>query len=162
DMIISGGLNVYPAEIEKVVASHPSVGECAVVATPDERFGEVGLAYVVPQGGGELDLEEVRAFATEQLSTYKLPKHWVMREAPLAPRGRRRGGGGGRTRGRWRGARGRRRRRHRRRRSGRPARCGRGRPSRASRRASGCGRGRPLRRRAGPPRLPRPDRRPWR
>ena len=83
DMIISGGLNVYPAEIEKVVVAHAGVRECAVVGTTDERFGEVGLAHVVPQDGVEVDLDEVRAFAAEQLSTYKVPKHWVVRRDPL-------------------------------------------------------------------------------
>jgi fatty-acyl-CoA synthase len=83
DMIISGGLNVYPAEVEKLVAAHDGVRECAVVATADERFGEVGLAHVVPRSGVVLDLAEVRAFTAERLSTYKVPKHWVLREAPL-------------------------------------------------------------------------------
>ncbi|HZO06094.1 MAG TPA: AMP-binding protein [Solirubrobacterales bacterium] len=83
DMIISGGLNVYPAEIEKVVAAHPSVRECAVVGTADENFGEVGLAHVVAEEGAPLDLDQLRAYAAEQLSTYKVPKHWVLREQPL-------------------------------------------------------------------------------
>jgi fatty-acyl-CoA synthase len=83
DMIISGGLNVYPAEVEKVVMAHAAVAECAVVGVGDERFGEVGLAYVVPQAGAEADLDEVSAFAAEQLATYKVPKHWVARPEPL-------------------------------------------------------------------------------
>jgi fatty-acyl-CoA synthase len=83
DMIISGGLNVYPAEVEKVVASHPAVVECAVVGASDARFGEVGLAHVVTSSGAELDRDSLRAFAGERLATYKVPRHWVLRTDPL-------------------------------------------------------------------------------
>jgi fatty-acyl-CoA synthase len=83
DMIISGGLNVYPAEVEKVLASHPAVAECAVVGAADEKFGEVGLAHVVAAAGTDLDRDSLRAFAAERLATYKVPRHWALRTDPL-------------------------------------------------------------------------------
>ena len=83
DMFISGGLNVYPAEVEKVLASHPAVSECAVVGTADPKFGEVGLAHVVALDGADLELDSLRAFAAERLATYKVPRHWSAHEGPL-------------------------------------------------------------------------------
>jgi fatty-acyl-CoA synthase len=71
DMYISGGENVYPAEVENVLFQHPDVTECAVVGAADDRWGEVGHAYVV--GGPELDAETLRAFATERMAKYKVP-----------------------------------------------------------------------------------------
>jgi len=83
DMIISGGLNVYPAEVEKVLASHPDVTECAIVAVADPKFGEAGLAHVVTAPDAALDPELLRAFAAERLATYKIPRHWTLRTDPL-------------------------------------------------------------------------------
>jgi fatty-acyl-CoA synthase len=83
DMIISGGLNVYPAEVEKVVASHPDVAECAIVGTADPKFGEVGLAHVVAAGDAPFDQDALRAFAAERLATYKVPRHWALHTEPL-------------------------------------------------------------------------------
>jgi fatty-acyl-CoA synthase len=83
DMIISGGLNVYPAEVEKVVASHPAVAECAVVGTADPKFGEVGLAHVVARDGADLEPGSLRDFAAERLATYKVPRHWSLHPEPL-------------------------------------------------------------------------------
>ena len=82
EMYISGGLNVYPAEAEVVLAEHPEVAEVAVKGIADERFGEVGCAYLVPAGEG-LDLAAVEAFCRERLASYKVPKRWVVRDQPL-------------------------------------------------------------------------------
>ncbi|MGU3437885.1 acyl-CoA synthetase [Actinomycetes bacterium M1A6_2h] len=71
DMFISGGENVYPAEVENVLFQHPDVTECAVVGTADDRWGEVGHAYVVSASG--LDAETLRAFAGQRLAKYKVP-----------------------------------------------------------------------------------------
>jgi fatty-acyl-CoA synthase len=74
DMFISGGENVYPAEIESVLHAHPAVAEAAVVGVPDEKWGEVGLAYVVlapDQTSREADL---LAFCRRRLAGYKVPK----------------------------------------------------------------------------------------
>ncbi|HZO72628.1 MAG TPA: long-chain fatty acid--CoA ligase [Ktedonobacteraceae bacterium] len=74
DMFISGGENIYPAEIEGVIATHPGVLEVAVIAQPDPRWGEVGLAIVVPREPGILTGEEILAYCTDKVARYKLPK----------------------------------------------------------------------------------------
>lgn len=60
DMIISGGFNVYPSDIEEVLAQHPQVGECAVIGAPSEQWGETPVAYVVPRPGPQADARELR------------------------------------------------------------------------------------------------------
>jgi len=75
DMYISGGENVYPAEVEAVLCSHPAVLEAAVVGVADERWGEVGHAAVRLRPGASLDADTLRAFARERLAAYKVPKH---------------------------------------------------------------------------------------
>ena len=75
DMYISGGENVYPAEVENVLYQHPAVAEAAVVGMPDERWGEVGHAFVVPRAGHAIDPEEMRAFVRTRLAPYKTPHH---------------------------------------------------------------------------------------
>lgn len=83
DMIISGGLNVYPAEIEAVLVEHDAVLEVAVVGVADEDRGEVGLAVVVVHAGAPLMADEFHQHVRERLAGYKTPKHWVVREAAL-------------------------------------------------------------------------------
>jgi acyl-CoA synthetase (AMP-forming)/AMP-acid ligase II len=77
DMYISGGENVYPAEVERVLAQHPDVSEVAVVGVPDPRWGEAGRAYVVPARGA-LDGAALIAWAGERLARYKLPREVVV------------------------------------------------------------------------------------
>jgi acyl-CoA synthetase (AMP-forming)/AMP-acid ligase II len=72
DMIISGGENVYPAEVEDALYGHPAVAECAVIGVPDERWGEVGRAVVVRRGSVTAD--ELLAFLRDRLAGYKVPK----------------------------------------------------------------------------------------
>jgi fatty-acyl-CoA synthase len=74
DMIISGGENVYCAEVESVVAGHPKVGSVAVIGVPHERWGEVPLAVIVPRGDAAPDAAEIEAFARQRLATYKVPR----------------------------------------------------------------------------------------
>jgi fatty-acyl-CoA synthase len=74
DLYISGGENVYPAEVEALLETHPSVREVAVVGVPDERWGEVGRAFVVARDPDRFDPEALLAFAREQLAAFKLPK----------------------------------------------------------------------------------------
>ncbi|MFL6728168.1 MAG: AMP-binding protein [Sphingomicrobium sp.] len=74
DMFISGGENVYPAEIEAALRSHPEVDEAAVVGVPDPRWGEVGHAFVVLRTGGKADEEELRLACEAMLARYKLPR----------------------------------------------------------------------------------------
>jgi fatty-acyl-CoA synthase len=75
DMFISGGENVYPAEIEAVAAEHPSVAECALVGVADMRWGEAGHLFVVAVPGATLDPATILAHLGARLARYKLPKH---------------------------------------------------------------------------------------
>ncbi|MCP1711737.1 acyl-CoA synthetase (AMP-forming)/AMP-acid ligase II [Kerstersia gyiorum] len=82
DMFISGGENVYPAEVEAVLLQHPAVAEVAVVGMADERWGEVGHASVVIADGADTpDAEALRRFCRERLAGYKVPKVFQVREA---------------------------------------------------------------------------------
>jgi acyl-CoA synthetase (AMP-forming)/AMP-acid ligase II len=74
DMIISGGMNIYPAEIEAVLEEHPDIYEAAVFAIPSEEWGEAVHAVVVVRPGAELDEGEVTEFARTKLASYKLPR----------------------------------------------------------------------------------------
>jgi len=75
EMFISGGENVFPAEVENALYHHPDVSECAVLGVPDARWGEVGLAVVVARPGAALDPDELRGFLRRRLARYKVPKH---------------------------------------------------------------------------------------
>jgi fatty-acyl-CoA synthase len=74
EMFISGGENVYPAEVESVLHGHPAVGEAALVGVPDEKWGEVGKAFVVLRPGQHLDQTALIAYLRERLAGYKVPK----------------------------------------------------------------------------------------
>jgi acyl-CoA synthetase (AMP-forming)/AMP-acid ligase II len=74
DMIVSGGENIYPAEIERVLAEHPDVADVAVIGVPDERWGEVPKAIVVAAPGVELDGEALLTYCRERLAAFKCPK----------------------------------------------------------------------------------------
>ena len=73
DMYISGGENVYPAEVEAVIFSHPAVAECAVIGVPDQRWGEVGAAFISPKKPGGLTKDEIRSFLSARMAKYKVP-----------------------------------------------------------------------------------------
>ncbi|MEV5410894.1 long-chain fatty acid--CoA ligase [Thermopolyspora sp. NPDC052614] len=75
DMIISGGENIYPAEVEEVLYGHPAVAECAVIGVPDEKWGEVGKALVVPRPGASVDAETLLAYFDGRIARYKIPKY---------------------------------------------------------------------------------------
>jgi long-chain acyl-CoA synthetase len=74
DMILVSGFNVYPNEIEEVIASHPGVRECAVIGVPDAKSGEAVKAFVVKKDPN-LTAEDIIKFCHEQLTNYKVPKH---------------------------------------------------------------------------------------
>jgi len=74
DMITVGGFNVYPAEVENAILGLDEVVECAVVGIPEERLGEVGLAYVVGRDGHSLDAASVIAACRERLANFKVPR----------------------------------------------------------------------------------------
>jgi fatty-acyl-CoA synthase len=77
DMIISGGENIYPAEVEAVLITMPQVSDCAVVAVPDERWGEVGMAMISLRPGQTLSEADVRDFLAQRLARYKVPKYFT-------------------------------------------------------------------------------------
>ena len=83
DMIISGGLNVYPKEIEDVLATQPGVGEVAVVGVPDERFGEAPVAVLVALEDEEIDRAAVETACETHLASYKRPRALLVHEGPL-------------------------------------------------------------------------------
>ena len=84
-----GGFNVYPVEVEQLLASHPQIAEAAVIGVPDERLGEVGHAFVVPRPGCQPDPEEVIAFARERIANFKVPRAVVIiAELPRTPLGK--------------------------------------------------------------------------
>jgi fatty-acyl-CoA synthase len=86
DLIISGGLNVYPAEVERVLETHPAVREVAVVGAPDDRYGEVGVAHVVLEDGVGAPVVaqgELEALARAELADFKVPRRFVLRQEPL-------------------------------------------------------------------------------
>jgi fatty-acyl-CoA synthase len=78
DMIISGGINIYPAEVEKAIESHPRVAAAAVIGVSDEKWGEVGKAFLEMKPGEKLTLEELQGFLSDRLGKYKIPKYTVM------------------------------------------------------------------------------------
>ena len=89
DMYICGGFNVYPAEVEQVLARLDGVAESAVIGVPDPRLGEVGRAYLVARPGHALDAADVLAFCRERLANYKVPRQVEFRDAlPRNPSGK--------------------------------------------------------------------------
>jgi fatty-acyl-CoA synthase len=90
DMIIRGGENIYPREIEEILFAHPTVAEAAVVGIPDPTWGEVVAAFVRPAPGQPAPTaEELRAYCREHLAPYKTPAHWVFLDAfPMTASGK--------------------------------------------------------------------------
>jgi fatty-acyl-CoA synthase len=81
DMIISGGENIYPAEVEEIIYQHPAVAECALIGVPDQKWGEVGRAVVVLRAGASATAEEILGFLDGKLARYKIPKSVVFADA---------------------------------------------------------------------------------
>jgi long-chain acyl-CoA synthetase len=89
DMIIRGGYNVYPREIEEVLYTHPGIAEVAIVGVPHEELGEEVGAAVVRKPGAPVTLDEVRAFASSKMAAYKYPRViWFTDELPKGPTGK--------------------------------------------------------------------------
>ncbi len=87
DMIITGGENIYPAEVESVLSTHPSVLEVAVIGVPDERWGEAVKAIVVPRQGTDPSPDEIIAHCRGKIANYKIPKSVDLRAEPLPKTG---------------------------------------------------------------------------
>lgn len=89
DMIISGGENIYPAEVEAVLETHPAIAAAAVVGLPDTRWGETPVAALVKRQGCDIEADEVLAFCADQLARYKIPKRiFFVNELPLSGSGK--------------------------------------------------------------------------
>ena len=89
ELIISAGENIYPREIEEVLAQHPKVKECAVIGVKDEVRGEVPKAFVIPRDGETLDEKDLRQFCRDHLANYKVPKHIdIVPDLPRSPTGK--------------------------------------------------------------------------
>lgn len=88
DMIITGGRNVYSAEVEKALTGHPDILECAVVGRPHPDYGESIVAVVTPRANTEITLESVRAYCADHLARYKIPHDLMIAEIPRNPSGK--------------------------------------------------------------------------
>ena len=83
DMIIRGGFNVYPREVEEVLYEHPAVAEVAVLGIPDATMGEEVKAFIYLKAGASVNEEDIRAFCKERVAAYKYPRTIVFLDAPL-------------------------------------------------------------------------------
>ena len=89
DMYIVGGFNAFPAEIEGILVTHPAVGQVAVIGIPDERLGEVGVAFVVPRPGAQVDPEALIEWCRDHMANFKVPRKVEIVDAlPLNPTGK--------------------------------------------------------------------------
>jgi fatty-acyl-CoA synthase len=89
DMVIRGGENVYPREIEEFLYAHPQIADVQVVGVPDQRYGEELMAWVILRPGSTLTEAEVREFCRDQIAHYKIPRYVKFVEAfPLTVTGK--------------------------------------------------------------------------
>jgi acyl-CoA synthetase (AMP-forming)/AMP-acid ligase II len=84
DLIISGGENIYPAEVERVLVRHPDVAEVAVIGVPDPTWGESVMAVIVPRAGASVERADIETFARRHLAAYKCPRSIDV--VPILPR----------------------------------------------------------------------------
>jgi len=89
DMIITGGENVYPKEVEEAIYKRQEVQECAVIGLPDKEWGEKVVAVIVPKSGHNISPDEFKAFLKTKIAPYKVPKQYiVLKELPKSPAGK--------------------------------------------------------------------------
>ena len=89
DMLITGGFNVYPAEIEEYLFTHHAVQNVSVVGIPDDVMGEVAIAYVIPREGKRIDPQEIVDFCAKEIANFKVPRYVeVVREFPMTQSGK--------------------------------------------------------------------------
>ena len=84
NMIISGGENIYPAEVERVLHDHPCIAEAAVIGRPDPKWQEVPVAYIVCRKDMSVDADEVKTFVAQHLARFKIPARDRVRGEPAA------------------------------------------------------------------------------
>ena len=89
DMIIRGGENVYPREIEEFLYTHPNVADAQVIGVPSVRYGEEVMAWIKPKPGAQLDADSLTTFCRGDIATYKIPRYWkIVDEFPLTVTGK--------------------------------------------------------------------------
>lgn len=88
DVIISGGENIYPADVESVILNHPKVYDAALIGVPDDRLGELAVAIVAPKPGLALTDDEMRGFCEENLPRYRRPRGFIFDEVPRSTTGK--------------------------------------------------------------------------
>jgi long-chain acyl-CoA synthetase len=88
DLIICGGENIYPVELEAAILKHPKVHDAAVIGTPDDRLGEIATAVIQPKKGEALTQQEIDLFFEQQLPRYKRPRRVIFDEVPRSPTGK--------------------------------------------------------------------------
>jgi fatty-acyl-CoA synthase len=89
DMIIRGGENIYPREVEEYLHSHPDVADVQVIGVPSERYGEEVMAWVRRREGAELTGEDLDAFCRGRIASFKIPRHWkFVSEFPITVTGK--------------------------------------------------------------------------
>jgi acyl-CoA synthetase (AMP-forming)/AMP-acid ligase II len=89
DMIITGGENVYPAEVENILYKHPAVGQTAVIGTKDEKWGETVTALIVKKADSEINEESIKSFCKTEIAGYKVPKKvFFVESLPMSASGK--------------------------------------------------------------------------
>jgi len=88
DVVITGGENIYPVELEDILQSHPKIYDVAVIGVLDDRLGEIAAAVIAPKSGETLTEEEVKAFCEENLPRFKRPRRIILDEIPRNPTGK--------------------------------------------------------------------------
>lgn len=88
DVIITGGRNVYSAEVERVIATHPAVANCAVIGAPDDLYGEIVTAAIELRNGANITLADLQSHCRESLSAYKVPRRLTVGEIPCTAAGK--------------------------------------------------------------------------
>ena len=89
DMIVAGGVNVYPAEIEKAIVAHPDVEDCAVIGIPHDDLGEKPLAFIVKRAGAEVTQDDILSFLDGRLASYKKPRDFeFIDQLPISSMGK--------------------------------------------------------------------------
>ena len=89
EMIIRGGENIYPREIEEFLYTMPGINDAQVIGIPDEKYGEIVGAFVIPKEDYDIREEDVRDYAIDKIARYKVPKHvFVVKEFPMTASGK--------------------------------------------------------------------------